>query len=63
MGLTVLHGSRSSWMVPHLSLGLTREAGHEVPLGADGEPLCFQAVLVGPTDYYDPLLDDDRPSP
>ncbi|MGW7353121.1 hypothetical protein [Streptomyces sp. NPDC054784] len=62
MGLTVLHTERSSWMVPHLSLGLWREAGHEVPLDTDGEPLYFQAVLAGPTDYYDPLLDDDRPS-
>ncbi|MFD9124448.1 hypothetical protein [Kitasatospora sp. NPDC059571] len=44
--------------VPRLSLGFTREAGHEVPLDTDGEPLYFQAVLVGPTHYYDYLLPD-----
>jgi transposase len=38
--------------VPGLSLGFTREAGHEVPLDTDGEPLYFQAVLVTPTHYY-----------
>ncbi|MGW7353125.1 hypothetical protein [Streptomyces sp. NPDC054784] len=59
MGLTVLHRSHSSWMVPRLSLGLWREAGHEVPLDTDGEPLYFQAALVGPTDYYDNLRPRD----
>ncbi|MGW7353122.1 hypothetical protein [Streptomyces sp. NPDC054784] len=61
MDLTILHTERSSWMVPHLSLGLWRNAGHEVPLDTDGEPLYFQAALVGPTDYYDSLLNDDYP--
>ncbi|MER8187258.1 hypothetical protein [Kitasatospora sp. NPDC094015] len=57
-GLTVLHDEPSSWTVPRLSLGLTRTAGHEVPLDTDGEPLYFQAALTGPTDYYDFLLDN-----
>lgn len=52
MGLTVLDEGLYA-CVPQLSLGFTREAGHEVPLDADGEPLYFQAVLTGPTDYYD----------
>ena len=53
MGLTVLHDEPNYWTVPKLSLGFTRVAGHEVPLDTDGEPLYFQAVLTGPTDYYD----------
>lgn len=57
MGLNVLRTEPSHWVVPRLSLGLTRTAGHDVPLDTDGEPLYFQAVLVGPTDYYDFLLD------
>jgi hypothetical protein len=44
-------------IVPHLSLGFTRDAGHEVPLDTDGWPLYFQAVLAGPEDYYDELLE------
>ncbi|WP_042365335.1 hypothetical protein [Streptacidiphilus neutrinimicus] len=55
-GLTTRHDEPSYWTVPGLSLGLTRTAGHEVPLDTDGEPLYFQAVLVGPADYYDDLL-------
>ncbi len=43
-------------VVPRLSLGFTRDAGHEVPRDTDGWPLYFQAVLVGPEDYYDYLL-------
>jgi hypothetical protein len=43
--------------VPHLSLGFTRVAGHEVPLDTDGEPLYFQAVLTAAHDYYDYKLD------
>lgn len=39
--------------VPALPLGFTREAGHEVPLAADGEPLFMQAVGVGGPGYYD----------
>ncbi|WP_030463591.1 hypothetical protein [Kitasatospora sp. NRRL B-11411] len=61
MGLTVLHNEPSFWIVPGLSLGFTRTAGHEVPLDTDGEPLYFQAVLTGPTDYYDFLLDVSNP--
>lgn len=57
MGLTVNRREPSGPVVPKLSLGLTREAGHEVPLDTDGEPLYFQAVLVGPEDYYD-FLDE-----
>ncbi|WP_211227757.1 hypothetical protein [Shimazuella kribbensis] len=45
--------------VPKLSLGFTRVAGHEVPLDTDGYPLYFQAVLTGPTNYYDFLLERD----
>lgn len=41
--------------VPGLSLGFTREAGHEVPLDTDGEPLYFQSVLAAPENYYDSL--------
>ncbi|MEV7179371.1 hypothetical protein [Kitasatospora sp. NPDC093679] len=58
-GLTVLNNEPNHWIVPRLSLGLTRTAGHEVPLDVDGEPLYFQAVLVGPADYYDFLLDEE----
>jgi hypothetical protein len=52
MGLTVLNEKRYVY-VPRLSLGFTRVAGHEVPLDTDGEPLYFQAILTGPTGYYD----------
>lgn len=47
-------------LVPHLSLGFTRVAGHEVPLDTDERPLFFQAVLVGPENYYDRLLERMR---
>ncbi|WP_246102779.1 hypothetical protein [Streptomyces piniterrae] len=60
MGHTVLHDEPSYWAVPRLSLGFTRTAGHEVPLDTDGEPLYFQAVLTGPTDYYDYKLEERR---
>ncbi len=56
LGLTLLQVEPNHWTVPKLSLGLTRTAGHEVPLDTDGEPKYFQAVLAGPTDYYDFLL-------
>ncbi|WP_030020585.1 hypothetical protein [Streptomyces monomycini] len=55
MGLTVLDETLYAY-VPKLSLGFTRVAGHEVPLDSDGEPLYFQAVLTGPTGYYDLLM-------
>ncbi|OKI05369.1 hypothetical protein A6A06_07665 [Streptomyces sp. CB02923] len=55
MGLTVLDETLYAY-VPQLSLGFTRVAGHEVPLDSDGEPLYFQAVLAGPTGYYDFML-------
>ncbi len=48
-------------VVPRLSLGFTRDAGHEAPCDTDGRPLYFQAVLVGPEDYYDYLLGGLRP--
>jgi hypothetical protein len=54
-GLTVLDRTQYAY-VPGLSLGFTRVAGHEVPLDSDGDPLYFQAVLVGSSDYYDYLL-------
>jgi hypothetical protein len=41
------------YSVPDLPLGFTRVAGHEVPLADDGEPLYFEAVLVGGPGYYD----------
>ncbi|PLW72647.1 hypothetical protein GQS52_04615 [Streptomyces sp. SCUT-3] len=58
MGLTVLDETYYAY-VPRLSLGFTRVAGHEVPLDTDGEPLYFQAVLTGPTGYYDYKLTED----
>ncbi|MFD8377928.1 hypothetical protein ACFV2X_05010 [Streptomyces sp. NPDC059679] len=57
MGLTVLDETLYAYL-PGLSLGFTRVAGHEVPLDTDGEPLYFQAVLTGPTGYYDYKLSD-----
>lgn len=56
MGLDVRNIEPSTWVAPKLSLGFTRSAGHEVPTDRDGGPLYFQAILVGPTDYYDFLL-------
>jgi hypothetical protein len=53
MGFTTDHFEVLHPIVPRLSLGFTRDAGHEVPLDTDGWPLYFQAVLVGPEDYYD----------
>ena len=52
MGFSVLHREPNHPLVLNLSLGFTREAGHEVPLDTDGQPLYFQAVLVGPENYY-----------
>ncbi len=52
MGFTVLDETLYA-DVPHLSLGFTRVAGHEVRLDSDGEPLYFQTVLTGPAGYYD----------
>lgn len=43
-------------VVPGLSLGFTRDAGHEVPRDTDGWPLYFQAVLVGAENYYDAMV-------
>lgn len=56
MGHAINHHEPLHPVVPRLSLGFTRDAGHEVPLDADGRPLYFQAVLVAPQDYYDYLL-------
>ena len=52
MGFSVLHREPNHPLVLNLSLGFTRGAGHEVPLDTDGQPLYFQAVLVGPENYY-----------
>jgi hypothetical protein len=60
MGHSVNHREPGHPLVPNLSLGFTREAGHDVPLDTDGEPLYFQAVYVGPEDYYDFLGDLDQ---
>lgn len=56
-GYTVYERDSDHPFVPHLSLGFTRVAGHEVPLDTDERPLYFQAVLVGPESYYDSLLE------
>ncbi|HWG24951.1 hypothetical protein [Actinospica sp.] len=53
MGYEIDHREPLHPVVPGLSLGFTRDAGHEVPLDTDGSPLYFQAVLVAPEDYYD----------
>jgi hypothetical protein len=53
MGYEVDHREPLHPVVPRLSLGFTRDAGHEVPLDTDGSPLHFQAVLVAPEEYYD----------
>ncbi|NUP49599.1 MAG: hypothetical protein HOW97_20155 [Catenulispora sp.] len=37
---------------PDLALGFSRVAAHEVPRGADGEPLFFESVLVAAAGYY-----------
>lgn len=60
MGYEADHREPLHPIVPRLSLGFTREAGHEVPLDTDGQPLYFQAVLVGPEDYYDEVVDTLR---
>lgn len=56
MGYETNHLEPLHPIVPRLSLGFTRDAGHEVPFDTDGRPLYFQAVLVAPEDYYDYLL-------
>ncbi len=56
MGYQVFERDELYPLVPGLPLGFTRTAGHEVPLAADGYPLYFQAVLVGPEGYYDETL-------
>lgn len=61
MGFIVHERESDHPLVPHLSLGFTHEAGHDVPLDTDGEPLYFQAVYVGLEDCYDFL--DDLPQP
>ncbi|WP_280691701.1 hypothetical protein [Kitasatospora sp. GAS204B] len=55
LDLPLVHDEPGYWLVPKLSLGLTRVAGHEVELDTDDEPLYFQAVLTGSTGYYDAL--------
>jgi hypothetical protein len=61
MGFSIYERELSHPLVPRLSLGFTREAGHEVPLDTDGEPLYFQAVYVGPEDSYDFLEETAQP--
>jgi hypothetical protein len=56
MGHEIIRHEPLHPVVPKLSLGFTRDAGHEVPLDTDGQPLYFQAVLVAPEGYYDALL-------
>lgn len=61
MGHPVYRRELGHPLVPNLSLGFTREAGHDVPLDTDGEPLYFQAVLAGPENYYDRTMARLRP--
>ena len=61
MGFEVNHHEPLHPIVAGLSLGFTRDAGHEVPLDTDGRPLYFQAILVGPENYYDRLLNRSQP--
>jgi len=61
MGHAVIRREVLHPVVPRLSLGFTRDAGHDVPRDTDGWPLYFQAVLVAPEHYYDRLL--KRPQP
>lgn len=53
MGYSVLDRDSDHPLVPRLSLGFTRVAGHDVPLDTDERTLYAQAILVGPEDYYD----------
>lgn len=57
MGFSIIDRESDYPLVPRLSLGFTRVAGHEVPLDTDERPLYSQAVLVGPEEYYDYRLD------
>ena len=57
MGFSAIRDESDYPLVPRLSLGFTRVAGHEVPLDTDDEPLYFQAVLAGPENYYDSVLE------
>ena len=41
---------------PDVVLGFTRDAGHEVPLDTDDEPLYFESILVAGPGYYDEVL-------
>ncbi|WP_282203854.1 hypothetical protein [Kitasatospora fiedleri] len=54
-GHTVVDRTQHAY-VTDLPLGLTRTAGHDVPLDTDGQPLHFQAALVASPGYYDFLL-------
>ncbi|KAK2765210.1 hypothetical protein FQN54_008909 [Arachnomyces sp. PD_36] len=67
MGLTV-EDEMDNAFVPQLSLGFTRDADDDIPEDTDGEPLYYKAVLTGPADYYDDILeledeDEDEPIP
>jgi hypothetical protein len=57
MGFTIDREDPGYPTAPGLTLGFTREAGHDVPLDTDEEPLYFQSILVGPENYYDSLLE------
>jgi hypothetical protein len=47
------------YTVPSLSLGFSRDAGHEVPLASDGEPRFMQSVFVAGKGHYDEQADLD----
>jgi hypothetical protein len=46
------------YAVPDLDLSFTRDAGHPVPMAADGEPLFMQSVFVAGKGYFDQPLPD-----
>lgn len=58
MGYSVIDRDSDHPLVPRLSLGFTRVAGHDVPLDTDERTLYPQAILVGPEDYYDYRLNE-----
>ncbi|MFI6693902.1 hypothetical protein ACIBLA_19500 [Streptomyces sp. NPDC050433] len=52
LGYRVANGESDRPSLPELTLGFTRDSGHEVPMEDDGLPLFFEAVLVARAGYY-----------